>query len=168
MRISKSSFIFMAAALVTANFSLALAQTCNPNIPLTKPDSRYTYNSVGNEVTDTVTGLVWKRCVEGTTYSGGTCAGTGPTFNWREALGHTATQSGWRMPNLKELKSLVEIACYYPAINLTAFPNFPGNLWSASPKVDDTDSAWFVHFVDGSDGWFYKTDYNRVLLVRDQ
>jgi hypothetical protein len=63
MHIVKISQTFLNAALLAFSVTMAWAQTCLPNTPLTKPDSRYAYN--GNEVTDTITGLVWKRCAEG-------------------------------------------------------------------------------------------------------
>lgn len=133
--ISYTRLTSMYALLLLALSGAVAAQTCNPNIPLTKPDSRYTYNAAGDEVTDTVTGLIWKRCVEGMNFSGGTCAGTATTFNWEAALVHAAKQSGWRLPDANEIISLEETACYDMAINETAFPATPCCAWSASPAA---------------------------------
>jgi len=133
MRIAKSTLSLLTAALLAGASTLALAQTCNPNIPLSKPDSRYSYNSSGNEVTDNVTSLIWKRCVEGMSWNGTTCSGSASAFNWEQALAHAATQTGWRMPNQKELQSLVETACDEMAINAKAFPATPSSAWSGSP-----------------------------------
>jgi len=170
MHIVKTGLSLLTAALLATSTTLALAQTCNPNIPLTKPDSRYTYNPAGDEVTDSVTGLIWKRCAEGMSYSSGTCTGTARTFNWEGALAHAATQSGWRMPNLKELSSLVETACYDMAINQTAFPASPSDAWSASPLAAGSDSALVVNFYLGRNLRDYKdgNGTNSVRLVRGQ
>ena len=57
----------------------------------------------------------------------------------------------WRLPNIKELSSIVELSCYQPAINLTAFPNTPaGNYWSSSPASYSVSMAWSVNFVNGN------------------
>jgi hypothetical protein len=169
MNMAKTTFSFMAAALLATSSTLALAQTCNPHIPLTNPDSRYTYNAAGDEVTDSVTGLIWKRCAEGMSWSGGTCTGAPSAFNWEAALAHAATQTGWRLPYIKELETLVEVACYDMAINETAFPNTPIIAWSASRYEPVPGSAWYVNFGDGGRDWFNKfLGSVMVRLVRGQ
>lgn len=168
MHIAKTTLTFLTAALLATSTTLALAQTCNPTIPLTKPDSRYAYNAVGDEVTDTVTGLIWRRCAEGMSWSSATCTGTATDFNWEAALAHAATQTGWRLPNFKELKSLVEYACVNQAINQTVFPATLTYAWSASPYAANAASAWYVNFNDGDGYWYGKDYYLSVRLVRGQ
>ena len=168
MHIVKTSLSFLTVALLATSSTLALAQTCNPNIPLTKPDIRYTYNSAGDEVTDTVTGLTWRRCAEGMSWNGATCTGTATRFNWQGALAHAATQSDWRVPNIKELKSLVEAACQGMAINESAFPASPGYAWSASPRAFYEDYVWSVNIYNGNGDWQRKSLDGSVRLVRGQ
>jgi len=175
MHIVKTGLSLLTAALLSTSTPLALAQTCNPaTIPLTKPDSRYTYNTAGDEVTDTVTNLIWKRCAEGMIWSGATCTGTATTFNWEGALAQAAnvaqsTGVAWRMPNLKELKSLTEKACYNQGINQTVFPAEPGSAWSGSPYAASADDAWFVEFFNiGHDHMVSKSNSYPVRLVRGQ
>ena len=131
----------------------AQAQTCDASQPLAAPDSRY--QQAGATVLDKTTGLVWLRCPLGMNWDGTTCTGTRATFTWQQALqqADTSTAGGysdWRLPNVRELASLVEPACYGPAINLRVFPNTPGEgFWSSSPYVGDTYDAWSVDFGNG-------------------
>ena len=155
--------------------------TCNASIPLTRPDSRYEAvagaTPAGSEVRDKVTGLVWQRCVVGMVWNGTTCTGTASSLTWQNALdaARTATAStaatgstaAWRVPNHAELYSLAERACYKPAINTTWFPATPSDwTWSSSPFADGSDFAWFVGFSFGNDGYDYRSDADRVRLVR--
>ena len=146
------------------------AQTCNSAIIPSAPDSRYVVNSAKGTVLDRQTGLTWKRCVEGR--SGADC-GTGSfaELNWGAALrqAEASTFAGyrdWRLPNSKELESLVEVACYGPALNATVFPNDPSTgVWSSSP--DGPIYAWNVHFGHGKTKTIFNIyGYLKVRLVR--
>jgi hypothetical protein len=152
----------------------AQAQTCNAYMPASTPDSQLTDNGNGT-VTDTKTGLVWKQCVEG--LSGATCnSGSAGAFTWQTALqqpgvvndnGGFAGYSDWRLPNIKELRSIVEEKCVDPAINLTKFPNTPSSVvWSGSPLAGHSDYAWIVHFVNGYSYFVNRNDNLQVRLVR--
>ena len=63
---------------------LAGAQTCQTNrILATTPTNRFTINNDGT-VSDTKTGLTWKKCSEG--QSGVDCRiGTATTYTWQGA-----------------------------------------------------------------------------------
>jgi hypothetical protein len=148
------------------------AQVCKYNsIAATAPASRFADNRNGT-VTDRATGLQWKRCSEGQTWSGGACTGTAGTFNWQAALQHAeaasyAGASDWRLPNLKELLSIVEEACYNPAIDLAVFPGTMSWVyWSSSPSAYNSDRAWYVLFLSGYDGGNDKYSDGQVRLVR--
>jgi len=134
--------------------TLSHGQTCNPNIVREAPDSRYQLLNGDTEVKDIQTGLIWQRCSLGQTWSGSSCTGTAATYNWANAL-QTAKNMGddWRVPNIKELDSLVEEACYNTAINETFFPATQANklYWSSSPVANHTGYAWIVNFHDGGD-----------------
>ncbi len=41
------------------------AQTCNPNMTISKPNAQYTISADGTEVTDLKTGLIWQHCAVG-------------------------------------------------------------------------------------------------------
>jgi Protein of unknown function (DUF1566) len=150
-------------------FVFSAHAVCRTDIKTDTPDSRFVVNSNGT-VTDNKTRLMWKRCPEG--LSGVTCSvGTPQTMTWKAAL-DISSASGfagfddWRLPNIKELESIVERRCYNPSINETSFPNTPPNdFWSSSVLVDSSH-AWSVTFYEGFNNFSYKPDNAYVRLVR--
>ncbi len=127
--------------------------------------ARYTYSSSGAEVTDVLAGLVWRRCSEGQVWSAGICAGTPSTFTHEQALAYAKTQTAWRIPNVKELSSLVDTSRFDPAIDGNAFPLTTGGLyWSSSPDVRLPSLAWAVDF--GLGGVVSTNRYSPTVLLR--
>jgi hypothetical protein len=164
--------ITLSSLLCSTLFTGALkAQTIIDYIPNTTPDERYTLHGDGT-VTDTATGLQWQRCSLGQNWDGSTCTGSASTYTWQQALQHAesnsfASYSDWRLPNRKELRSIVAYDRHSPAINSNIFPNTPSSrYWSSSPYAYNSAYAFFVLFNYGYDGSAYR-DYNYVLrLVR--
>ncbi|NEX16856.1 MAG: hypothetical protein C1943_09565 [Halochromatium sp.] len=127
-------------------------------------------------ITDANTGLMWSQCSAG--QSGSECAsGLADTMHWDEALTYAenATHAGyddWRLPNRKELQSLIDYSAYGPAINEQFFP-FPGTItelrfWSSSPSATFSNNAGRVNFFDGDAYDDNKRSDRSVRLVRDQ
>jgi hypothetical protein len=170
-RVVALSLLVLAGAVAPA----AAAAACLAGMTRTKPDARYVDHGDGT-VTDVVTGLMWMRCAEGQAWSGTACTGTGTSYTWAEAHQQAAAASAavvagyadWRLPNIKELVSLVEWACSSPAMNTTVFPGAPNEeFWSSTPfYADFPDSGRTVRFWTGTDFDQGKTIYNRVRLVR--
>ena len=90
-------------------------------------------------------------------------------FTWQEAKGHCeGLGSSWRLPNLYELKSLVDYGNYNPAI-ATALIDIDTNYpyyWSSSEYVSDSSNAWYVNFEYGHDFWRNKSHHVFALCVR--
>ena len=160
----------------------AVAHSCanefrvNVNVTSTAPNTRYTDNGDGT-VTDHQTKLMWKQCSEGLSTVITACdTGVASTHTWQAALQKAqdvniigfANYSDWRLPNVKELISLIEWQCYNPSINTTFFPNktIAWDYWSSSPTDPlfvGTNSSWNVGFRNGGTG---RVDRASPLLVR--
>lgn len=117
----------VAALLVSISLALpgmALAeQKCVLGLEKTTPDSRYTDLKDGT-VKDNDTGLIWQRCSVGQSWDAKSnkCTGDAKNLSWQQALkAAKALGEGWRLPNVKELASLIESSCK-PAINIAVFP----------------------------------------------
>ena len=158
------------ALSLAMGMATAAAQTCRDDIRATAPDSRFQDHGNGT-VTDLATGLIWKQCAEG--LSGAGCAaGSVAILTWPQALQRAADadfagSTLWRLPNKKELASLVEWRCVDPAINARFFPNTPAAwFWSSSPVANRSDCAWRVTFYGGHVDYGVKDDARYVRLVR--
>jgi len=94
-------------------------------------------------VSDYGTGLTWQQAEAG-------------TKAWESALSYCnnltlANASDWRLPNVKELESIIDDTRYNPAIDTSYFPGaVPSTYWSSSTYLGSTSTAWFVRFSDGS------------------
>ncbi len=130
----------------------------------------FTISADGSEVTDQKTGLIWRRCTEGLSWDGATCAGTPTAFTHEAALQYAAAQASttgiaWRLPNIKELVSIADRSKTNPAIDATAFPGTPSSaFWSATPYVGVPSYAWYAY--DGTVLGYYRVDSHYIRLVR--
>jgi hypothetical protein len=140
------------------------------------PTERFEDNGDGT-VTDRQSKLMWTRCSAGQQWAAGTCAGTPAAYAWNAAeqlvtevnLAGTYFFSDWRIPQLKELSTLVERRCSNPRVNLNVFPNTPpGIYWTATSRPGTRDQA-FAYVLDfGNEGIDYraKEQASHVRLVR--
>lgn len=156
---------------------MVMAQTCNPRIPATTPTSRYTQHANGT-VVDKDTGLMWKTCREGQIWNdqAHSCELLATEYGWTESLQYIASlnkqggfagYSDWRLPNVKELLTLVERQCVNPAVNLAVFPNFDYP-WTAQPSSFDPYSNRIVDFMAGRAFYIRGHRDYPMRLVRDQ
>ena len=102
-------------------------------------------------VTDSVTGLMWQGCAAGRT--GSTCPGPASTFTWQEALDYCrdltwADFTDWYLPNLDELRSIVDENRSSAIIDATAFGGIAGLyfFWSSTSRDGDASRALHVDF----------------------
>ncbi|GAB2886436.1 hypothetical protein GCM10027046_13480 [Uliginosibacterium flavum] len=116
---------------------------------------RYQFSADAQEVRDSRTGLTWRRCSEGQSWVGSSCAGSAATYTHAVALlraSSLAQASGkaWRMPNIKELESIVDYSRFNPAIDPAVFPSATASLyWTSSPMASSSLYAWTLNFMVG-------------------
>ena len=108
------------------------------------------FSKEGNIVTHSTTGLQWQDNV------------IGSSMEWASAITHCEDleldgQSDWRLPNLKELTSIVDDTKTNPSINTAIFEHTASSYyWSSTTYVGNSGDAWYVHFRYG-----YQYYYNR-------
>jgi hypothetical protein len=71
----------------------------------------------------------------------------------------------WRLPNVKELQSIVDYSKRNPAANVPGFTPADSH-WSSTPFADDSVNAWDVNFTVGSVSPIGKNSALRVRAVR--
>jgi hypothetical protein len=72
---------------------------------------RFTASADGQEVTDSRTGLTWRRCAEGMVFKGKICTGQAVFLSAPDAAARAKAASApgaeWRLPILKEREKLM-------------------------------------------------------------
>ena len=143
------------------------------------PNPRFTDNANGT-VTDNLTALIWLKNAK--CFSSGT---------WAQALIYANTLASgscglsdgsvaadWRLPNIKELFSLIDFAYYNPALSnaagtgkwLAGDPSFTGvqsgSYWSSTTHPGNTDDACYLSLYNGNGYNSTKTYAYNVWPVR--
>jgi hypothetical protein len=113
----------------------------------------------GGLVNDTLTGLVWQQ------------QASAATMTWAAAKTTycPSAGSGFRLPTIKELDSLVDLTVTSgAAINQTAFPRTPAEpFWSSTADLGGASAAWYVDFsISASSLTDSVGSYYRVRCVR--
>jgi hypothetical protein len=176
MQIFKKKQTYSQAILITVGLllltyaSVGTSQTIKSYITGQWQDSRYIDHNNGT-VTDKVTKLMWAKCSLGQNSTSTTCSGSATNHNWKDALeqANSSTLAGysdWRLPNVKELYSLLALDRFKPRINLSIFPNtLSDEYWTSSP-IENTH-GWVVDFRIGFHHQLIRTRSGyRVRLVR--
>jgi len=164
-------FFAMGFGMIATVPSLA-QQACPTNMVQVQPATDYdlTLNS-GATVLHNKTGLTWQRCSIGQTWSSTTCTGIATTHTWSQALNaaknNTGAGGGWRLPNISELASIVEIGCSNPSVNVSVFPATVSSTYLTGSTISGSTTAmWVIDFTAGIFGGRGKDVINRVRLVR--
>ncbi len=100
-------------------------------------------------------GVSWQRCSVGQSWVAPHCVGQAQQMSWAQALAYAQAQASatglpWRLPNVKELLSLIEPAYQQPAIQRAVFPNTPAQrFWTSTPLAGSSIDVWTVDFAFG-------------------
>lgn len=162
--------ILVSALSVYPSVSLAF---CSDSIEATVNAQAFVIDQEQGIVTDSSTGLMWSMCNLGETWneSSQSCDGSASDANWQNSLQQAsnveiAGYSDWRLPNLKELMSIIERQCTAPAANLNLFPTTKAeDYWSATPVFNQNSDnyVWAVQFDEGTN---FENDKDTTALTR--
>ncbi len=117
------------------------------------PNPRFSDNSNGT-ITDNLTGLVWLKnanCYGTSTWAGAISSANG-LKSGACGLTDSSKAGDWRLPNRKELKSLISRQQANNATWLVSlgFSNVQADYyWSSSTYASNTDGAWGVSMFTG-------------------
>ena len=181
-------------AILLFSTQFVYATDCTRNIPGHYID-RFKDTQFDGTVFDSMTGLTWMRCELGKTWdlTDNTCraeltenlAPIYVTVTWEEALlkaeeanfDAMLSYSDWRLPNVKEIASLTNIACINTetnnsdiALNPEIFPESSATYWSSTPtrlRLPNTASFAEVAQITSPKAWImnYKANELRVVAV---
>ena len=120
------------------------------------PSPRFSDNSINNSsdltIVDNLTGLIWSK--NGNPY--------GTAMNWQQALDYIKSlnvkqyqgKADWRLPNINELKSLVNItdSSTVSLLNTNGFTNVQYGYWTSTTDTGRTNGAKVVGLNNGDTG----------------
>jgi len=111
--------------------------------------------------TDNNTGLVWWY------------TGSSVSSSWEAAISSCEASNlggftDWRLPNIRELVSIVDYSRYNPPVAVSSFTigSAYTNHWSGTTYKNGTTAAWYVNFITGAITNTTKTAGNGFRCVR--
>ena len=128
-------------------------------------NTRFTVDSTGNNVYDNLTGLIWTKSAN---LRGTAC-------NWTTAIDYCTNlvyggYSDWRLPNVREIASLVDLSKNNPCLPeghpFSAVQASPSRYWLSSSYAYNSDDAWFVGMNSGRVYYHVKASSFYVWPVR--
>ena len=137
-----------------------MAYTGEPDRETCDGNSNWRFTVNWQVITDTKTGLVWSKETKNT------------WVNWQQAKQYcenltTGWKTNWRLPDITELRSIVNWNCHRPAtyeeFNFVEVKLY----WLSNTYESNTGYAWVLNFFYGGVGWRDKTDNHYVLCVSD-
>lgn len=126
------------------------------------PQGRFSVGTSTDTIVDTQTHLIWQAVDSVTTHP------------WSDAASYCQNltlggSTGWRLPTLGELQTLVDDSRADPAIDPAAFPSMPTDnlaFWTSSSLTGfGTKYGWTVSFQEGIAAFSFWTDSLHVRCV---
>ncbi len=131
-------------------------------------NTRFTVDATDSNVYDNLTGLMWTKN-----------ANVAGTKNWTDAINYCANldyggYSDWRLPNSRELVSLIDLSREEPSLpDGNPFTEVEANFyWTSSTSFEIIenenvwDKAWYVDINTGIEDFLTKTSEIYVWAVR--
>jgi chitodextrinase len=111
-------------------------------------------------ITDARTGLTWQKA-------------DGGAKTWQDAVSYCegltlAGKTDWRMPNVKEMRTIIDNTRQDPALDTTYFdlPSPNANYWSSTNVISRTSYAWILGMGSGAVGFEGESGSYAVRCVR--
>lgn len=121
-------------------------------------NAEFIRDDLRNIVKDTRTNMEWQD--DSLSYTG----------SYKDGIGYCESLNldggGWKLPNINQLKSIVDFNSYTPAISGEFTQTFNDYYWSSTTNASDTYMAWAVHFYNGSQYPDNKTYNHYIRCVR--
>lgn len=125
-------------------------------------------DNINGTVTDNVTHLVWQKVADA-------------TATWADAVSNCTSldsanfgghNSGWRLPALVELNTLLDLAVDTSTGTAAILPIFTGTApaayWTSTEDPDNSANAWFLNFGTTEDNVDAKTTAHYVRCVWEE
>lgn len=138
------------------------------------PQTQSFMDNGNGTVSDNLSGLVWQKCSAGLGTTLGDCStGTFLQHTWSSAINYCENldlggQTDWRLPNIKELISLVDFSSSSLTSINDIFTNTKINFYlsSTTATIVDSTRVWRVDFSYGRTDISSKTGKSYVRCVR--
>lgn len=166
--------------LVLALLSTSVAaQTCIDNAPEIHSPGSLVDRKDGT-ILDINTGLLWSKCTVGEVFEAeeNSCSGQPNNYpTWQDALkavSHSeintvAGITDFRIPNIKELMSIVDYRCVSPSIDNSIFiSTLNAPYWTNTPDIHNVNdmSGYDGLLIDFKDGQEVDTGASGLILLR--
>lgn len=163
--------ILLSASALLCFASLSLI-FCDPQNPNSVNDNNNNTNQTrfvtnnDNTISDNQSGLTWYA------------SGSESSMDWTAAASYCSSLgSGWRLPTMEELKTLVDawkasngplipLGSYLHSQGFSNLQTTPNKSYYWSSKAEDATYAWLVCFASGSNVMRAKTSAHYVIAVK--
>ena len=171
MKRSLNRTTFLLALLFVSSCERGQPQNCSD---LIEPGDFGSFEMVlGGIARDKDNRREWYRCSLGQRFNGSSCVGKPQLKTVEETLviiGELNQKSGtsWRLPSLKELRSLVVEGCGNPAVNPNVFPGIlVENYWASDESSASGFRCGMYTYLGATSCRLFNSLERPSLLVRD-
>lgn len=152
--------IAIAAVLAVLSLVAVVARLPPPTAqPAKATAGRFAVQEGGKTVLDRLSGLRWQQGFSASPMDWAAAK------TWCSANTPALPGSGWRLPTVRELDTVVDRQTQQPASDAVFGATPSEYFWTSTPWVGG-GSAWYVYFVNGYSYYNVTSDSSRVWCVR--